>query len=895
MTKKSPKRKSSTNSIESQISRSSMSSRDSGGPSPVVDETRKSPDPTDPNWSHSPRTGQPLERASPAPVKRSSISQLLGRDLAGKAAFTSFDSFDTDDAGSEASANESAGEPRSWVSLSEASSPANSLVKSEAGELQVRMKGARKSRSADDLVHHEVDPLLQQRRSSGLMRTHDSQASLAAMEHNHNLDLGGGGAGSDSSDDDDSVEALDENGVEELLSSFGSSRHHSAEGQNGGHNSAQNLLDSMTSASTSTGILFTWSPETISLIHRLVAGKSTPPVAGAEASGEESDSFMIKRKVILEGSSDWDIPWMNRGGSDARVLVASASGAGKQKYQEDRFVSLARATNAAKVATQVGKMEANMSAKMAAQASKMAMQMNGGDPPPAKAGILKIPSDRLRRCTKTQAHHQGKPLDMTVNVNLKTTTEEEVALGASHNPLKDVGYFAVYDGHSGHECSDFLQNNLHDCLLAQPSFGKIVQQIAAESGATTHLSNPRLEALDAMAGLLRKAFSETDKRFLEMALGTDPKVRPLHSDGSTAVVALTIPCREAPRLKLRQRTSVNMIEHRLTEESIRRLSSDLRSSQGHLRLSSGDESEESMRTHLSNPPQGLTVNVKVSPQQHLAQRLLNGEGAGEIQRFDSATHEMQQQRLTTGGQSKGTPAIPSSPLSSGAVAKRLLNVGNVKKSPPRASDKTIKRRSSLSDGPRARSGSGEIIYNPGPPSAAAPVSSSAVARRLLAGDTTGSSAEAREVEEKGGHVSEQSEKADVAEEGGSGSTAESTGDEAADAAEKAALPPVMRPLVMVAHVGDSRAILVRLGTAYAAQGPPLGDMRRNSHATGLMLSGPSQSGSSRSNSARSLMSSGESVPAAKQNTTYQELAPYVWLRLIVVLCYALLYSIYRSH
>jgi serine/threonine protein phosphatase PrpC len=815
----------------------------------------------------------------------------------------------------------------------------------EVGELQVRMKGAPRSRSVgtveDGVVHHTVDPMLQARRSSGLMRTHDSQASLAAMEHNHNLDLGGGGAGSDSSDDgddDDSVEALDENGVEELLSSFGSSRHQSSSKTDGG-DVERSLMDSMTSASTSTGILFTWSPETVSLIHRLVAGKSTPTVAGAEASGEESDSFMLKRKVILEGSSgSWDIPWMDRGGSDARVLVASASGAGKQKYQEDRFVSLARATTATKVATQVGKMEANLSAKMAAQANKLAMQMNqglnGGDPPPAKTGILKMPSDRLRRCTKTQAHHQGKALDVTVNVNLKTTTEEEVALGTSHNPLKDVGYFAVYDGHSGHECSDFLQNNLHDCLLAQPSFGKIVQQIAAESGATTLLLNPRSEALDAMAGLLRKAFSETDKRFLEKAIGTDPLVRPLHSDGSTAVVALTIPCREAPRLKLRQRTSVNMIEHRLTEESIRRLSSDLRSSEGRsgrsLALSSGDESEPSMRIHVSAPPEGLTVNVKGSPhhqaQRHLAQRLLNGlngdgagGGAGGIQRFDSATHEMQQQRLTIGGQSKGTPAMPSSPVSSGAVAKRLLKGdGGEKKSPPRASDKTISKRSSLSDGPRARSGSGEIIYNPGPPSAAAPVSSSAVARRLLAGDTTSggsgngsrpprvqrfdsathfSSAEAREVVEKGGHGSEQSTKADVAEEGGSGGTAESTGDEAADAAERAALPPVMRPLVMVAHVGDSRAVLVRLGTAYAAQGPPLGDRRLNSQATGLMLSGPSVSGSSRSNSARSLMSSGESIPAAKQHTTYQDLAPYVWLHFIVVLCYNvtwLLYSTYRS-
>ena len=86
--------------------------------------------------------------------------------------------------------------------------------------------------------------------------------------------------------------------------------------------------------------------------------------------------------------------------------------------------------------------------------------------------------------------------------------------------------------------------------------------------------------------------------------------------------------------------------------------------------------------------------------------------------------------------------------------------------------------------------------------------------------------------------------------------------------EGAAMPPVMRPLVVVAHVGDSRAILVRLGAAYAAQGPPLGDLRLRSHASGLKAQQLKQEGSGLSgtgSSARSVLGSGE----------YQELAPYV--------------------
>ena len=595
------------------------------------------------------------------PTKRKSINELLGRDQE-LDTLQSYDSFFGSEDG-----DDTTGSPKS-------------KVVSKVGELR------------EMVVHHTVDPMLQARRQSGLLRTHD-RLELAGHNELDSIKGGEGGeSGSDSSDDDGSVEALDQNGMEDLLDTMASSNHTDPNDERRAH------ADSMMSTSTSGGHYFTWSQETISLIHRLVAGESggttTPtvkshtPSAEANAKANEADSDLL----TLEGSSDWDIPWMNRGGSDARVHVASASGTGKQKYQEDRFVSLARVTSATEMTMPVVPRAVGLTRaeKMAAQAAKMASRMNGVDPSSSSTttpASTNIPLDRLRRCTKTQPHHQASTkLDVNVHLNAKTTMEEEVALGLSHDPLKDVGYFAVYDGHSGHECSDFVQNNLHGCLLGQPGFDAIVRRIAAENSVATQgggapkngapvaaLSNSRSDALEAMAGLLRKAFSETDKRFLEKAIGTDPLVRPLHSDGSTAVVALTIPCHEAPRLKLRQRP-VNMIEHRLTEESIRRLSE---------RLSEQSNAEENGQGD-NGAPEGSTATVNLSPhkqaQRQLATRLLNGDGGGGgggergkgIQRFDSATHFGADIGDASTQNKKGTPATPSTPVSSGAVAKRLL-------------------------------------------------------------------------------------------------------------------------------------------------------------------------------------------------------------------------------
>ena len=546
------------------------------------------------------------------PTKRKSINELLGRDQA-LDTLQSYDSFFG--SGSEDGVD-TTGSPKS-------------KVVSKVGELR------------EMVVHHTVDPMLQARRQSGLLRTHD-RLELAGHDKLDSIQGGEGGeSGSDSSDDDGSVEALDQNGMEDLLDTMASSNNTDPNDERRAH------ADSMMSTSTSGGHYFTWSQETISLIHRLVAGESgesggsttttvKPHTPSAEANAEanaESNAEANAKENEADSDLDWDIPWMNRGGSDARVHVASASGTGKQKYQEDRFVSLARATRATEMPVSLTRAE-----KMAAQAAKMASRMNGVDPSSSSIttpASTTIPSDRLRRCTKTQAHHQASTkLDVNVNVNAKTTMEEDVALGLSHDPLKDVGYFAVYDGHSGHKCSDFVQNNLHDCLLGQPGFDAIVRRIAAENSAATQgdgapkdgapvaaLSNPRSDALEAMAGLLEKAFEETDKRFLEMAMGTDPNIRPLHSDGSTAVVALTIPCREAPRRKLRQRP-VNMIEHRLTEESIRRLSE---------RLSEQSNAEENGQGD-GGAPEGSPATVNLSPhkqaQRQLATRLLNGDGGG---------------------------------------------------------------------------------------------------------------------------------------------------------------------------------------------------------------------------------------------------------------------------
>lgn len=51
-------------------------------------------------------------------------------------------------------------------------------------------------------------------------------------------------------------------------------------------------------------------------------------------------------------------------------------------------------------------------------------------------------------------------LNMTKPINKPSTTKE----------WPKCSYFAIYDGHGGNQCADFLKDNLHQIIITQESF-----------------------------------------------------------------------------------------------------------------------------------------------------------------------------------------------------------------------------------------------------------------------------------------------------------------------------------------------------------------------------------------------------------------------------------------
>ena len=37
-------------------------------------------------------------------------------------------------------------------------------------------------------------------------------------------------------------------------------------------------------------------------------------------------------------------------------------------------------------------------------------------------------------------------------------------------PVKKIQFFAIFDGHGGHGCAEFLRDNLHNIIASQPYF-----------------------------------------------------------------------------------------------------------------------------------------------------------------------------------------------------------------------------------------------------------------------------------------------------------------------------------------------------------------------------------------------------------------------------------------
>lgn len=77
-------------------------------------------------------------------------------------------------------------------------------------------------------------------------------------------------------------------------------------------------------------------------------------------------------------------------------------------------------------------------------------------------------------------------------------------------------FFAIYDGHGGNICADFLRDNLHDYIIKDPSFPR----------------NPK-EAIE-------KGFEKAEKEFINHHSLNTTKTEILDKSGSCAIVIMTV-------------------------------------------------------------------------------------------------------------------------------------------------------------------------------------------------------------------------------------------------------------------------------------------------------------------------------------------------------------------
>lgn len=226
-------------------------------------------------------------------------------------------------------------------------------------------------------------------------------------------------------------------------------------------------------------------------------------------------------------------------------------------------------------------------------------------------------------------------------------------------------------------------------------------------------------------------------------------------------------------------------------------------------------------------------------------------GANKIRRFDSATYFSEEAK----GEAKSVSDTPadsddgetsSAPVSSGAVAKRLLKGGESSQIRRFDSATFFSGEGREGQGVTEEKKDDETTENaavaPAAPAvpAGTPVSPGSVAKRLLKGPSVGGGKPNSRVKrwDSATYFSGQESGGDGGEaaEGGKTSAANATdGGVAAHGSTAEQIGPAVRPVAVVAHVGDSRAVLVRLNSTRALQGLATGQRvagRRSSRTEG---------------------------------------------------------------
>ena len=84
-----------------------------------------------------------------------------------------------------------------------------------------------------------------------------------------------------------------------------------------------------------------------------------------------------------------------------------------------------------------------------------------------------------------------------------------------HSKWPRCSYFGIYDGHGGHQCADFLRDNLHHYVINEKSFPE----------------NPKEAIVN--------GFAKAEKAFMDKIY--DPKTNTLNDkSGSCAIVVLIV-------------------------------------------------------------------------------------------------------------------------------------------------------------------------------------------------------------------------------------------------------------------------------------------------------------------------------------------------------------------
>jgi protein phosphatase PTC2/3 len=64
---------------------------------------------------------------------------------------------------------------------------------------------------------------------------------------------------------------------------------------------------------------------------------------------------------------------------------------------------------------------------------------------------------------------------ISIVLDLKKPGVVTKAKAAEQDPAKKIQYFAIFDGHGGHTCAEFLRDNLHNIIATQACFPKDIE------------------------------------------------------------------------------------------------------------------------------------------------------------------------------------------------------------------------------------------------------------------------------------------------------------------------------------------------------------------------------------------------------------------------------------